>query len=194
MQKILLNWHDVSRIVRLKYLSVFQFVVVIVPVYFSIEPILAELVGTNIVRPINMLALYFSALFFLVSSIVFQIRSPRVIRNFESKYDLMKTCIQEAELIYDKFEKTNKSIEEFIEKIDSDSNIQENFEKSFDAALDNFIETSSLMNIRETWDKSLYDRIYSLAVCQFFLLLASLITLYITFIDAPIRVWVALTS
>lgn len=179
---------------RLKYLSVFQFVVVIVPVYFSIEPILAELVGTNIVRPINMLALYFSALFFLVSSIVFQIRSPRVIRNFESKYDLMKTCIQEAELIYDKFEKTNKSIEEFIEKIDSDSNIQENFEKSFDAALDNFIETSSLMNIRETWDKSLYDRIYSLAVCQFFLLLASLITLYITFIDAPIRVWVALTS
>lgn len=183
-----MTWSTLRRIRRLNVLKFSPLLLVVVPLYASVRPMLAA-AGYDLPLPVNLVLLYFAALFYYLGCLVFDVRCPRLIAENDSVYTYIETCLSHERACVDH----KASIENNIEKIKKRFRDSEEFSKDEDDEnarkyLQEIVRLEEIAELSLTWERNNGDRkVASRSVTALFIF-ASAISVFLIFYDAPQRV------
>lgn len=183
-----MTWSTLGRIRRLKFLKASPLLLLFVPIYSSVRPMFAE-VGYDLPLPVNLVLLYFAALFYYLGCLVFDVRCPRLISENDSVYNYIETCLSHERTCVEH----KASIENNIEIIKKRFRDNEDFSEHEDnenaqKLLQEKVRLEEIAELKSTWERNNGDRkVASRSVAALFVF-ASAISVYLIFCDAPQRV------
>ncbi len=191
LHQMYFSWSIAKGIRRLKVSAYFQILSALIPLYASLALLFREKIGFDIPVPANLVALYFSSLFFFIGSCIFDVLCPRIIKEHPSRYTFVQDCIKYSELTIPFRKQSDKAVEKIVSAMLRKAG-EEPSVADLQAAYDAEMGVASTETLEKMWQERNFEQPLILATITLFYCASFLMAAYVTFWDAPRRVISAL--
>lgn len=181
-------WDELKRVRRLPLATAYATFLIAIPLAVGVRATLKQQFDVVVDVPVHLLMLYLASLSFYVGTVIFDLRCPRIIRDNESRYHFVATCLTHS----DRKIKYRQSITDRIDAILKAHAERGRYELPLPEATTIFEETAKLVEsdaLEDIWERNNADYYWERGAILVLFATAFVITFIVSAIDTPWRVF-----
>lgn len=193
------KWSYLKRARTSGIAKLYPFLLIAVPLFASTSVGLEHYFLIRFPAPVNFIFLYFSALLFTLSSLVFDQFCPKAIAEYDGRFRFTEDWIAHQEIVTKRLTELDGAIGRLVESVTAsisadvagldEEKKREIISRAVAKIHESLFDRDAISSLDKLWQDEDTNRLLARTVVQSLYVLSALLTLYITFIDAPMRVF-----